>query len=476
MQNQQNEDHTNGISKQKNTITGVLIWTVLAVAVGSGFQHGYNTGVLNAPQKVMETWINQTTPMTENELTIVWSTATSIMCIGGIIGGALTGVLSTKLGRRLALIINNGIAIVAGLTMGSSKYVGQPWMIILGRFIIGINAGLNTGIGPMYLSEISPTRLRGSITAVYSLSMTIFILLSQIVGTDMVLGTEQLWPYILYLVLIPAVYQILALIWSPESPKYLLEINNDKKAIKASTKLNGREEGMKNIEQIREELEAAKAQPSVVLKDMWVFKKYRKPLIIMCVLMAAQQLSGVNAIIYYSTQIFKTANLSEELAQWATIGVGVVNVLTSVVAVFLVDVLGRKPLLIIGYGGITIDLTLFLICLYFVEKSMILAYGAISLVYLFMILFAIGPGPIPWLMGSELFETSSRPLGLSIAVPINWVSNFFVGQVFLPLQEDMGPSVFIIFIVCTALATLFIIMNVPETKNRSINEIAASFK
>uniref|UniRef100_A0A0A9Z9A1 Solute carrier family 2, facilitated glucose transporter member 1 n=1 Tax=Lygus hesperus TaxID=30085 RepID=A0A0A9Z9A1_LYGHE len=295
MQDQVNEDCASRTSKQKNSITGVLIWTVLAVAVGSGFQHGYNTGVLNAPQKVIESWINQTTPMSENELTVVWSTATSIMCIGGIIGGALTGVLSTNVGRRMALILNNGIAIVAGLTMGGSKYVGQPWMIILGRFIIGINAGLNNGVGPMYLSEISPTGLRGSITAVYQLNMTTFILLSQIAGTDRVLGTDNLWPYLFFLVLIPAVYQILALILSPESPKYLLEINNEQKAIEASNKLSGKQEGMKNIEQIKTEIAAARTQPKVALKDMWTVNKYRKPLIILCVLMAAQQLSGVNA-------------------------------------------------------------------------------------------------------------------------------------------------------------------------------------
>uniref|UniRef100_A0A0A9Z9G0 Solute carrier family 2, facilitated glucose transporter member 3 n=1 Tax=Lygus hesperus TaxID=30085 RepID=A0A0A9Z9G0_LYGHE len=133
------EDATSG--QTFKSVTCTLIWSVLAASVGSGFQHGYNTGVLNAPQKVIESWMNSTLHINKSELTFVWSATTSIMCIGGIIGGALTSVLSNGIGRRLTLILNNLIAIVASLIMGGSKYADLPWMLILGRFIMESTLG-----------------------------------------------------------------------------------------------------------------------------------------------------------------------------------------------------------------------------------------------------------------------------------------------------------------------------------------------
>ncbi|KAF6206823.1 hypothetical protein GE061_018059 [Apolygus lucorum] len=464
-----------GVSGQKfKSVTCTLVWSVLAASIGSGFQHGYNTGVLNAPQQVIETWMNSTLHLEKSELTVIWSATTSIMCIGGIIGGALTSVLSNGIGRRLTLILNNGIAIVAGLIMGCSKYADRPWMLILGRLVIGINAGLNAGVSPMYLSEISPMGLRGAIGSMYQLVITISILIAQLVSISAVLGTATLWPVLLFIIIAPAVYQILALMISPESPKYLLEIDNSEKALSESVRLCG-SEGANNLELVRKEIEDARSQPDVTMKDMLYVAKFRRPLIIMCLLMAAQQLSGINAVIYYSTSIFKTAQLSDQNAQIATVGVGVVNALTTVVSVFLVETVGRKPLLMIGFGGMTIDLSLFLVCLY-MDQHQIMAYIAVILVYVFIVLFAIGAGSIPWIMGSELFSTAARPLGLSIAVPANWLFNFIVGQAFLPLQELMGPAVFVIFIISQALATVYFYIKIPETKNRPIEEITALFE
>ncbi|BES89088.1 transporter [Nesidiocoris tenuis] len=458
------------------SMTCVLVWAVLASSIGSGFQHGYNTGVLNAPQKVIETWMNETWHMDDSELTIIWSTTTSIMCIGGIIGGALTSLLSNWVGRRKTLILNNFIAAAAGIIMGGSKYINQPWMLILGRFIIGINAGLNAGVGPMYLSEISPMGLRGAIGSMYQLVITISILIAQVVSINKALGTDTLWPILLFLILIPAAYQILGMLTSPESPKYLLEKDEHVKALSESVRLFGDEGGPINLEHIKNEIEDARSLPNVTMRDMIYVAKYRRPLIIMCLLMGAQQMSGINAVIYYSTQIFKTADLSEENAQIATIGVGLVNVITTIFSVFLVEMVGRKPLLIIGFAGMTVDLTLLLICLYYVETNTALAYTAVVLVYLFIILFAIGAGSIPWIMGSELFATAARPLGLSVAVPANWFFNFIVGLIFLPLQKIMGPAVFLIFIVSQALATVYFLVRIPETKNRPIDEITALFE
>uniref|UniRef100_A0A0A9WZC0 Solute carrier family 2, facilitated glucose transporter member 3 n=1 Tax=Lygus hesperus TaxID=30085 RepID=A0A0A9WZC0_LYGHE len=335
--------------KPKHKLTWMLVHSVLAAAIGSGFQHGYNAAVLNSPQKLVMTWMNETLQASDAKLEIVWSMTVSIVCIGGIVGSALTSLLAGTLGRRMTLISNNGLATLAGLMMGTAKYIDGYWLLILGRFVSGLNAGLNAGVAPMYLSEISPMRLRGSIGAMYQLVITISILIAQVLGHENVLGTECCWPMLLYLIIIPAIYQVVALFFSPDSPKYLLERGKDEKAIKASEQLCGKVEGEANIEAIRNEIAAARELPKVTMHDMVKVKKYRKPLIIMCLLMAAQQLSGINAVIYYSTDIFKAGGLSESTAQLATVGVGIVNVLVTIAGVFLVETVGRKPLLAVGF-------------------------------------------------------------------------------------------------------------------------------
>lgn len=205
-------------------------------------------------------------------------------------------------------------------------------------------------------------------------------------------------------------------------------------------------------------------------------RKLRKPLIIICVLMAAQQMTGINCVIFYSTEIFTMGKLSHEAAQYSTVGVGAVNVLTTIVSVWLVEKSGRKPLLLTAFAGTTVTMTVLFICLYFVERNEFAKYLSIVMVYIYLVFFSVGAGSIPWLLGPELFNTAARPLAISIAVPTNWFFTFAVGLLFPPLQVAMGPAVFVIFIVCNIASFIFTWIFAPETKNRSIDEITALFE
>lgn len=463
-------------AQKEKIITWMLVHAVLTASFGSGFQHGYNSGVVANPEKIIKDWMNQTLHSSEEKIDIIWSFTTSIVCIGGIVGGALISRLATTFGRRMTLIVNNGVAAVGAILMGTSKYVNAYWLLMVGRLVIGVNMGLNAGVSPMYLSEIAPMRIRGAVGSMYQLVITISILIGQGVSVEAALGNEKLWPILFYLIIIVAIYQAIALIFAPESPKYLLKNHYEDKAIKASVALCGERVGTENIELIKQEIAETENLPKVTIGDMFRVKKYRKALIIMGLLMAAQQLSGINAIIFYSTNIFKSAKLSNSASQYATVGLGIVNVLTTVASVYLVEKAGRKPLLAVGFGGMTIATTAFMICLFFVEKSEALAYVCIVLVYVYIILFAVGAGPIPWILGSELFATAARPMGLSIAVPINWLFQFLVTLLFPPLRNIMGPWVFIIFIVCNAAAFVYFLLCVPETKNKPIDVITQKFE
>ncbi|XP_076687329.1 solute carrier family 2, facilitated glucose transporter member 1 isoform X2 [Andrena cerasifolii] len=464
-------------------LNGRLAFAIAAAALGSSFQHGYNTGVVNAPQQLIEDWIsnlktNRTgQPPTQGEVTMIWSIAVSIFCVGGMIGGSLVGSVADRFGRKGGLLLNNILVLLTVIFEGSAKSAKSYEMIIIGRFLIGINAGLNAGLAPMYLSEISPIHLRGAVGTVYQLVITMSILVSQILGLEQILGTAEQWPLLLCLTIVPAIFQVATLPLCPESPKYLLlSRGKDMEAQRALSWLRGTIEVHDEMDEMRAEYESVRLVPKVTLKELFVNSTLRIPLIIAIMVMFAQQLSGINAVMFFSTKIFMMAKLDKNAAQNATMGVGAMNVIMTFISLILVEKAGRKQLLMIGFTGMFIDTALLAICLAFADNSSTAAYFSIVLVIMFVVLFATGPGSIPWFLVSELFNQSARPAATSVAIAVNWTANFIVSIGFLPLQEALGAYVFIIFAVLQAFFVFFIYKKVPETKNKTMEEISSMFR
>ncbi|XP_076270175.1 solute carrier family 2, facilitated glucose transporter member 1-like isoform X2 [Rhynchophorus ferrugineus] len=462
---------------------GRLAFAIAASALGSSFQHGYNTGVLNNPQKIIEQWINVTmvdrygeAPSQEGVI-LVFSLMVAIFCVGGMIGGAITGLIAEKFGRKGGLLLNNVLVLAAVICMSSSKAAASYELIILGRFLIGINSGLNAGLAPMYLAEISPVNLRGAVGTVYQLVITISILIAQIVSLRSILGTEDHWPTLLALTIIPAIFQVVTLPFCPESPKYLLlSRGRDLDAQKSLSWLRGTLAVHEEMDGMRAEYDAMKLVPRVTMRELVTNSALRIPLIISLTVMVAQQLSGINAVMFFSSQIFKMAGLNDENSTYATLGMGGINVLMTIVSLVLVEKAGRKTLLLLGFGGMTIDTLLLTICMLFAAQSTAMGIICVILVLVYVIMFASGPGSIPWFLVSELFNQSARPTASSLAVCTNWTANFLVGLAFLPLAKLLDAYVFLIFVVLQALFFLFIYKKVPETKNKSLEEISAMFR
>lgn len=478
---------SNGTPNNKG-VNGKLALAIAAGALGSSFQHGYNTGVVNAPQALIEEWISnilknrsstaQVSPDMDlaTKVTMIWAVAVSIFCVGGIIGGASTGFVAERFGRKGGLLINNVFVILATLLQGFSKSFSSFEMIILGRFFIGLNSGLNAGLAPMYLAEISPVNLRGAVGTVYQLVITISILISQILGMESLLGTAELWPVLFAVTVVPAIYQLITLPFCPESPKFiLLSRGQEAEARRALSWLRGTDDVHDEMEEMRAEYESIKLIPKVSMMEMFTNAQLRIPLFISMTVMIAQQLSGINAVMYFSNGIFRMSGLSAEGAQYATLGMGTMNVIMTVISTVLVEVAGRKTLLLIGFSGMFVDTVLLTIAMQFVNYT-IMSYLCIFLVIAFVILFAVGPGSIPWFLVSELFNQSARPLATSLAVSINWTANFIVGIGFLPLKEAMGGYVFGIFAILLAMFVLFVYKKVPETKNKTAEEISTMFR
>ncbi|CAL1262679.1 unnamed protein product [Larinioides sclopetarius] len=475
----------NGVSYrgQKKGLTGHLVFAIAAAAFGSSFQHGYNTGVVNAPQKLVEKFINETYFERYNEVpsdsvvTVIFSVMVSVFCLGGMLGALGTAYLAENFGRKGGLLLNNVFVFIAAALMGFGKMARSYEMLIAGRFVIGLNSGLNAGLSPMYLTEISPIHLRGAVGTIYQLIIAFTILISQILGMPEILGTEEGWPVLFGLIIVPAIFMLATLPLCPESPKYILICKGKEVAAQKALKwFRGTGDVHFEMEEMRNESQELKMVPKVTLKEMWENAVLRKPLIIAVVVMLSQQLSGINAVIFYSTSIFITAGLSNQAAIYATLGMGTVNVLMTFISMILVEKAGRKTLHLVGLTGMMIITALLTLSLALTPKAAWLSYVSVFCIIGFIIMFASGPGSIPWFLVAELFGQGARPIATSIAVSVNWMANFIVSLGFLPIVESIGEYTFLIFTAILAMCCLFTYNKVPETKGRTVEEITAEFR
>lgn len=317
--------------------------------------------------------------------------------------------------------------------------------------------------------------------SLHQLLVTISILVSQILGLPQILGNEERWPFIFYFILVPTVVQVLSLPLIPESPKYTLCMRgNAQKATEDLQKLRGTKEVGAEVDMMQEEAEAAKASAASKPSMGDMFKgSLRWPMTIAIALMLTQQLSGINAVMFYSTVIFKTAGLSDQGAVYATIAMGTVNVLMTIVSVWLVDhpKAGRRSLLIIGLIGMWLTTVLLVVCISLSMGGQHWAsYGAIAFVLLYVISFATGAGSIPWFFVSEIFHSHARGNANAIATMTNWGANVIVSLIFLPLNNAIKQYSILVFTVCVTLALIFVWKYVPETKGKTIDEITAELE
>ena len=205
----------------------MLVFAIFAAVLGM-FQFGFNTGVINTPKEVLTEFIDEIYRertgqfITTNKLELIWAITVSIFAIGGMIGGLSGGTIADWCGRKCGLLLNNAIAILGATLMSSSKLFKSVECLIIGRFFIGLNCGLNTHLVPMYLSEIAPMNLRGALGTVSQLGVTTGLLLAQVLGLNEILGTAEGWPFLLGVAFVPAVLQLMLLPLCPESPRYLL--------------------------------------------------------------------------------------------------------------------------------------------------------------------------------------------------------------------------------------------------------------
>ncbi|XP_070266828.1 solute carrier family 2, facilitated glucose transporter member 3 isoform X1 [Myotis yumanensis] len=468
------------MERSKQDVTAPLIFAITIATIGS-FQFGYNTGVINAPEVIIKDFINYTLEEhLENVpsdvlLTSLWSLSVAIFSVGGMIGSFSVGLFVNRFGRRNSMLIVNLLAITGGCLMGFCKIAESVAMLILGRLIIGLFCGLCTGFVPMYIGEISPTALRGAFGTLNQLGIVIGILVAQVFGLNIILGTEDLWPVLLGFTILPSFLQIIALPFCPESPRFLL-INRKEEdsARKILQRLWGTQDVTQDIQEMKDESVRMSQEKQATVLELFRSPNYQQPIMISIMLQLSQQLSGINAVFYYSTGIFKDAGVKEPI--YATIGAGVVNTIFTVVSLFLVERAGRRTLHMIGLGGMACCSILMTISLLLKDNYSWMSFVCIGAILVFVAFFEIGPGPIPWFIVAELFSQGPRPAAMAVAGCSNWTSNFLVGLLFPSAAKYLGPYVFIVFTGFLVIFLVFTYFKVPETRGRTFEDITRGFE
>ncbi|XP_066059062.1 solute carrier family 2, facilitated glucose transporter member 5-like isoform X2 [Chamaea fasciata] len=459
-------------------MTLLLALVALISAFGSSFQYGYNVSVINSPAPYMQDFYNKTyldrtgVPMDGNFQTLLWSLTVSMFPLGGLFGSLMVWPMVNNCGRKGTLLINNLFSIAAAVLMGTSELAKTFEVIILSRVIMGVFAGLASNVVPMFLGEMSPKNLRGAIGVVPQLFITIGILSAQILGLNSILGNVKGWPVLLGLTGIPSLIQLLTLPFFPESPRYLLiQKGNEEQARRALQRLRGREDVDDEIQEMYQEDRSEKEEGQFSVLSLFTFKGLRWQLISIIVMMAGQQLSGVNGVFYYADRIFESAGVASSSIQYVTVSIGAINVVMTLLAVFIVESLGRRILLLAGFLLCSASCAILTLALNLQNTVSWMSYLSIVCVIAYIIGHAIGPSPIPSVMITEMFLQSSRPAAFMVGGSVHWLSNFTVGLVFLYMEAGLGPYSFLIFCAICVATMLYIFFVVPETKNKTFMEI-----
>ncbi|KAM5191451.1 solute carrier family 2, facilitated glucose transporter member 9 [Mantella aurantiaca] len=468
--------------KHKKDFTWQLIMASLAGALGSSFLYGYNLSVVNAPalyirQLYNESWsrrYDQT--ISSSTISILWSVTVSIFAIGGLVGAQLVTPMVKLLGRKTTLLINNLFAIAAALLMSLANLADIPELIIVGRFVMGVDGGIALSTLPMYLNEISPKRIRGSLGQVTAILICVGVFTGQVLGLPEIFGQESLWPCLFGFIMIPAVIQLIVLPFFPESPRYLLlEKQDTKRAEKAFQTFLGRKDVSQDIEDVLAETRVQRNTRMVSVIELFRTRSARWQIITVIITMACYQLCGLNAIWFYTNSIFEASGIQRDTIPYITLSTGGIEILAAVLSGITIEKLGRRILLIGGFGLMTLFFGILTVTLTFQDSTSWLPYVSIVCILGVIASFCIGPGGIPFVLVGEFFQQSQRPAAFMIAGTVNWISNFAVGLLFPLIRDGLDNYCFLVFAVICLGGALYLYFILPETKNKTFNEIDQAF-
>ena len=434
-----------------------FVFLAAVIAAMGGLLFGYDTGVISGA----ELFFRKDFTLSTFALEVIVSGVLAGAAAGALAGGRLADVF----GRRKLLIATATIFAAGAILCAAAE---SPEMLVFGRIIVGLGIGLSSSAVPVYISEVAPADARGWQVSLFQLAITVGILLAYIV--DYGFAQIQGWRWMFGLAVVPAAIFGLGMLFLPESPRWLLRRGHRESARATLARVRGTPDVAKELQEIEQSL--AHSEEKDRLSDLFA-PSVRPALVVGIGLAIFQQITGINTVIYYAPVIIQSAGISSASgAILATAGIGVVNVLMTIVSMRLIDRAGRKPLLLTGIAGMVVTLGLLGLVFRMSNHNGALAWLAVLSMMAYVASFAISLGPIFWLLISEIYPLKIRNSAEGVAATFNWGSNLLVTLTFLTLVEQFGPSsTFWLYGVSAIAAWIFSYYFVPETKGRTLEEI-----
>jgi len=431
-----------------------LLSSTIVAALG-GLLFGFDTAVISGTTNQLQHVFSL------NEFWLGFTVA--IALIGTIVGSISSGKPGEKYGRRNVMIV---LALLFAISALGSGLTHNWYLFLIYRFIGGLGVGGASVISPMYIAEIAPARLRGRLVAVQQFNIVLGILVAFFSNyfISKLIADSLAWRWMFAVETVPAVLFMILLFFIPESPRWLIKYGRMDEARDILYK-TGEQEVDRQVDEIIESLETPQKQQ----EEKFFSSKYKVPIITAMAIAIFNQLTGINAILYYAPRIFQMTGLSMDASLLQTIAVGITNMIFTVIAMTIIDRIGRKKLLLIGSVGMFITLGLVAQSFYFQNFD---GYSVMLYLIGFIAFFAVSQGAVIWVYISEIFPNMVRSEGQSLGTFTHWVMNAVVAWSFPVMASSLGGgNSFMFFSLMMVLQFFFVFKFVPETKGKSLEQI-----
>uniref|UniRef100_A0A8C2ZLU0 Major facilitator superfamily (MFS) profile domain-containing protein n=1 Tax=Cyclopterus lumpus TaxID=8103 RepID=A0A8C2ZLU0_CYCLU len=423
----------------------------LVLGIGGSFQYGIQVSVIASPAVHVQSFVNHRwllryrAPVDDATNQLIWSFIVSVLSLGAWAGAVHSGSLPVTYGRKKALLFNNIVAIVAALIMLFSRMAQSFEMILLGRFLYGYN---------LYLGECSPTNLRDIMTLTGSIFIGFGKVMGQIIGIKELMGTEEMWPYLLAISGIPAILQFVTLLFFPETPRYLDKGDTEGNNLKLE------------LDDMQKERESTQGEKAKTVKDVLSSRCVRWQLLTLVIPCVGVRLCGINALYFYAFDIFRESGVPEDQMHYLSIGLGATELITVTLEniYILFDISVVKKLM--GYGYLLMGITKV-----HIDLNSWIPYVNFALIFCVICIYGLGPSGVSMALPADLFLQAWLPSAYVVSGSVNWLCMFLVGMLFSYIVKGLWQFCFLIFVVYTILSAAFLIYFVPETKGKTMTEI-----
>ncbi len=431
-------------------------WYVLSVtlvaAIG-GLIFGFDTAIVAGATRYMKEQFSL------NSLQEGWAVA--VVLIGCMFGAGLAGPISDRIGRRRFMLISAVLFLVSAVGCALPRTITE---FMAFRFVGGLGIGSAAVLSPLYIAEIAPARVRGALVSVNQLAIVTGILLAYFVNWVFAGTGPANWRWMYGMGAVPSVLFFLLLLGVPESPRWLVKNGREEEARTVLTRADTAEAAAAGIRDIKDTLALEEGSFREIFRPA-----FRRPLLIAVVLAVFQQITGINAILYYAPRIFEGAGFERMSAIGQSTIVGLVNMLFTVVAIVLADKVGRRPLLLVATAGMGVSLVLLGAAFKF---PVLPASALLLIILLYIAFFASAMGPLVWVVMAEIFPIKVRGAAMGLATLILWLADFAVTLTFPVISDRFHPATaFWLYAAMCALDLVFIWLYLPETKGKSLEEI-----